>query len=159
MVADAVFRLMKSKSFASLTITEICEEADVGRKTFYRNFELKEDIIEFRLDELCAVYEAGLLGIPLEERMGYHFGFLQQHADELICLYLHGLSPMVSAKFSVFLPKTMPVWSDDPVEQQYRSEFVSAGIEAIVKVWVTRGFRESIDEIITIAKQAQGFAE
>ena len=153
MMADAVFRLMKSKSFASLTITEICGEAGVGRKTFYRNFELKEDVIEFWLDELCRSYETDL---PLEQRLGYHFKFLQKYADELIVLYRHGLSDMVNAKFSVFLPVTMPLWSEDPTEQLYRSEYISAGITAIVKTWVTRGFQESLDEIVEIALRAQG---
>lgn len=156
LIADALFRLMDRQPFGAITVTQICEEAGVGRKTFYRNFELKEDVIDFRLDELCGVYEKGLMGIALEQRLGYHFRFLQHHTDELICLYRNGLSSMVDVKFSVFRPMTMPVWSEDPVEQQYRSEYVAAGIDAIVRTWVSRGFRESLDEIIAIAARAQG---
>ena len=59
MMADALLELMKEHSFPRITITQICDRAGVGRKTFYRNFELKEDVIAFRLDELCAVYEKG----------------------------------------------------------------------------------------------------
>jgi len=41
MIADALFSLMKRKPFHQITVTEICAEAAVGRKTFYRNFELR----------------------------------------------------------------------------------------------------------------------
>ena len=42
MIADALFSLMKHKPFHQITVTEICEEANLGRKTFYRNFELRD---------------------------------------------------------------------------------------------------------------------
>lgn len=76
MIADALYRLMQKKEFHRITITEICEEADVGRKTFYRNFDWKEDVVDFQLSLLCAEYEKEILPIPLEERLRSHFGFV-----------------------------------------------------------------------------------
>lgn len=159
MMSDALFALMERKSFAQISITEICEEAGVGRKTFYRNFDTKEDIISFRLDVLRDDYEKGLLGIPMERRLGYHLGFLKLHNEELICLYRQGLSPMVNEIFSAFLPKTMPVWSEDPIEQMYRSEYVSAGVNAVVKTWITREFQESVEDVIALVKRARQISE
>lgn len=62
---------------------------------------------------------------------------------------------MSAKKFLRLLPKTMPVWSEDQAEQEYRSGYIMAGIEAIQKIWIKRGFRESIDEIISIISKAQ----
>lgn len=155
MITDALLELMEQLPFARITVTQICDKAGVGRKTFYRNFELKEDVIEFRLDELCAVYEQGLLGIPLEERLGYHFGFLKEHAALLVSLNRNGLSSMINAKFSRFMPETMPLWSEDPVQQQYLSEYISAGIDAIMTRWIIRNFQESLEEILALARRAQ----
>ena len=53
MIADALFSLMKRKHFQQITVTEICDEAAIGRKTFYRNFDMKEDV-------LIAFTEAGI---------------------------------------------------------------------------------------------------
>lgn len=53
---------MKRKPFQQITVTEICQEAAIGRKTFYRNFELKEDVLDFYLDHLCREFEAENLG-------------------------------------------------------------------------------------------------
>jgi len=40
------------------------------------------------------------------------------------------------------------------VEQEYRSQYFIAGIEAIIRVWVTRGFQESVEEVVEIVKRA-----
>lgn len=155
MIADALLALMEEQTFTGITITQICDKAGVGRKTFYRNFEQKEDVIAFRLDELCGVYEKGLLGIPLEQRLGYHFTFLKEHAALLILLNRSGLHPMVNEKFSRFMPETMPLWSEDPVEQQYLSEYITAGIDAIMTRWIVRDFQDSLEEVLALARRAQ----
>jgi len=74
--------------------------------------------------------------------------------DALIALYQNGLHPMVEKKFSVFMPHTMPMWSENPVEQEYRSQYIIAGIDAIIRVWVIRGFQESVEEVVEIVKRA-----
>ena len=154
MIVEALFRLMKRKTFSSITVTEICEEADVGRKTFYRNFELREDVIDFWLDQRCAECEKELIGVSVEEQLYHYCMFLKKHMDALIMLYQNSMHPMVEKKFSIFLTDTMPLWSEDPVEQEYRSRYIIAGIDAIIRVWVNRGFQESVEEVAEIVKRA-----
>lgn len=154
MIADALFSLMKRKPFQQITVMEICDEANLGRKTFYRNFDLREDVIDFWLDLRCEECREVLLPIPTEEQLSHYCIFLKKYMEELIALYCNGLHPMVEQKFSIFLPDTMPLWSEDPVEQEYRSQYIIAGIDAIIRVWVTRGFQESVAEVVEIVKRA-----
>lgn len=153
MIADALFSLMKRKPFQYITVTEICEEAAIGRKTFYRNFELKEDVIDFQLDELCEQYAKEIEGMHSEQMLRHHFEFIYNHSEQFITLYHNGFHQVSYAKFAVLLPQTMPTWTADPVEQQYRSAYIISGIEAIQRVWVERGFTESIDEIVEIVRR------
>ena len=153
-IADALFSLMKRKSFQQITVTEICAEAAVGRKTFYRNFELREDVIDFWLDLRCEECREALLPVPTEEQLYHYCVFLRKNMDALITLYRNGLHPTVEKKFSIFLPYTMPLWSENPIEQEYRSQYIIAGIGAIIRVWVIRGFQESVEEIVDIVKRA-----
>lgn len=71
MISDALFSLMKRKSFQQITVTEICEEAAIGRKTFYRNFELREDVIDFQLDLMFDEYKSELIPLPSEQNLYY----------------------------------------------------------------------------------------
>lgn len=155
MISDALLSLMKRKPFQQITVTEICEEAAIGRKTFYRNFELREDVIDFQLDLLCEDYKTELLSLPKDQYLHHHFAYIQKNADFFIALYKNGLSSLAYEKFSVLLPDTMPVWSDNPIEQEYRSAYIVAGIEAIQRVWISRNCVESIETVVKIALQAQ----
>ena len=155
MIADALFSLMKRKPFQQISVTEICEEAAIGRKTFYRNFELREDVIDFQLDLMLDNYKMELASLSFEQYLRHHFIFVQKNADYFIALYHNGLSSFAIEKFSVLHPKTIPVWSEDPIEQEYRSAYIISGIEAIQRVWISRGCVESIDEVVAIAVRAQ----
>lgn len=154
MITDALFRLMKSKPFQQITVTEICDEAAIGRKTFYRNFDVKEDVIDFRLDNLRDRYQEEIIGMTLLEQLRHHMEFVRDHADVFITLYKNGIHQMVRDKFAILQPITMPKWTDDPVEQEYRSRYIVAGVEAVERVWVERGFAESIDEVVAIIQRA-----
>ena len=154
MVAQALFRLMKHKTFQQISVTEICEEAGIGRKTFYRNFDQKEDVVEFWLDILCAQYREDLFSVPQDQMLSRHCAFLKLHKETLSDLYRSSLHAMTEEKFSVFLREAMPLWSTDPVEQEYRSQYILAGIEAVIRLWFVRGFPESIDQIVAIVDRA-----
>ena len=153
MIVDALFILMGRKPFQSITITEICEEAAIGRKTFYRNFETREDVIDLRLDLLLEKYREAVKEHEAEERLHLHFQFIHRHSDLLILLYRNGMIEAVNRKFSVLIPEAVPVFSEDPVKQEYLLQFVTLGLEGIEEVWIRRGFQESIEEIVEMAKK------
>lgn len=44
-ITEALFRLMKLKPYDKISIKELTEKAGVGRVTFYRHFDSKDDII------------------------------------------------------------------------------------------------------------------
>ena len=45
-ITEALFKLMRKKDFADITITELTKSAGVGRVSFYRNYESKEDVLQ-----------------------------------------------------------------------------------------------------------------
>lgn len=51
-ITEALFLLMTNQAFEKITITDITTKAGVGRVSFYRNFESKEDEIKKHLDKI-----------------------------------------------------------------------------------------------------------
>ena len=156
LICRAVCALMAELPFGEITVTRICQEAGVGRKTFYRNFQEKEDVVLLMIDHLRAEYEQGLLHIPVNEAARYHFEFLTRRMDFLLLLYKAGQISMLTERFSVLQSAVMPRWSDDERENAYRTAAAVAGTEAVVRLWAERGFRESVDELVQLLDYALG---
>ena len=62
-IRESVFKLLKKKRLSDITVKEICEDADVNRATFYRNyldiFDLYEKIEEDLTAEALTGEEPG----------------------------------------------------------------------------------------------------
>ncbi|MBQ2920535.1 MAG: TetR/AcrR family transcriptional regulator [Oscillospiraceae bacterium] len=156
LICRAVCALMAELPFDEITVTRICQEAGVGRKTFYRNFEDKEDVILLMIDFLRAEYEHELPGVPPERAAYFHFSFLSRHMDFLILLETAGQTPLLTGRFSELQPRVMPRWSDDEQENAYRTAVVVAGTEAVIRLWARQGFRETPEELERLYRYALG---
>ena len=44
-ITEALIKLLQEKPIGDITISELCNLAGIGRASFYRNFESKEDIL------------------------------------------------------------------------------------------------------------------
>lgn len=75
---------------------------------------------DFQLDRMCGEYQQGMNDLTLEQRLYDHFSFTPKNADSLIALYRNGLTQLVYDQFCTLRPDVTPVWSEDPVEQEYR---------------------------------------
>ena len=49
LISEALLKLMESKPFADISISEMCKEAQVSRQTFYSLFGSKENVIIYEL--------------------------------------------------------------------------------------------------------------
>lgn len=90
----ALFQLMEEKPFESITICELSKAADYDRKTFYRHFTSKEDVLKlycsYILNEMAAM-EKDLGTLTFYTGILSYFRFWEQHMDFLYLLEKHGL--------------------------------------------------------------------
>lgn len=52
LIYQGLIKLSKHKTLKDITISAICEESGVSRATFYRNFDIIEDILIWRIEDL-----------------------------------------------------------------------------------------------------------
>lgn len=70
MIYEGLAKLMREKDFAAITVTDLVDAAEVGRTTFYRNFDEIEDVLRMRCDRV------------VEGLFGYLQTYRQEHPDE-----------------------------------------------------------------------------
>ena len=51
-IADAFFRLLEKKPYEAITVSEIARKADLSRRTVYRAFADKRDILMYLFERL-----------------------------------------------------------------------------------------------------------
>src|SRR5262249_61158973 len=64
---EAAHRLFAEKGFTQTTIDDITEVADVSRRTFFRYYDSKEDLLRTDVADLLPVMLAALRARPAEE--------------------------------------------------------------------------------------------
>lgn len=152
---EALFQLIQKKPFEEVTISELCRKANLDRRTFYRNFKDKNDVLFYYFTTLEDEYLAMLKGI--EERTFYtlarayfkfwvcHLEFLKtaqrdQSLFAMLIQTLNGFMPMVYAQSTGSISK----------ELQYNIDFVTGGFQNVLIRWILDGFEESPEELAAI---------
>ncbi len=98
MIESALFALMEEMEFSQITVCRIVERADVARKTFYRLYHNKEDVMCQYFADLCNAYQAScrkLAHYDLRRIAEDYFGFWHQHRKLLLLLHRCGMDQML----------------------------------------------------------------
>lgn len=105
---EAVFRafeeLASEKHYSEITVADIVERADVGRSTFYDNFETKDAL----LDELCAELEGHILEGMAPHGSDVHKGSFGDDPEERISHLLYHLARSHSGIFAKLVAEGEP---------------------------------------------------
>ena len=152
-MADSLLRLMKEKPFSKITVNEIAQAAGVNRSTWFRNFDTKNEALTFKL---VTLWNRWAEAHNLPERSRYtvdnterFFEFFYQCRDVLRTMQNAGLH---TAVYDAFYHVMMPQYGADK-EECYRARFYAYGLYGLVDEWVTRGFRETPEEMGRIFRE------
>jgi AcrR family transcriptional regulator len=158
MVYEGLVKLLREKEFASITVTDLTNAANVGRTTFYRNFDDIEDVLWMRCDQVVS----GLIEYLREYR--------KIHQDEpraailkpvLRYFYLHSelIELLMKAKrihifeeamLSRFKPFKAVIGAFYGLEGEYTDYVVAVrigGITNILTHWIETGKKQPPDEL------------
>lgn len=145
-IMDSLITLMKRKDYHDISITEICENADVARMSFYRNYKSKEDILRKWLMKVTNrfVAESGISYRDDAPRDYFVTLFTHLEKHKSICTALHeaGLVHLLKEEFDrVFLSIHGGEYDD------YKSFFHAGGVYNVFLLWLIRGCAETPEEL------------
>jgi len=158
---NALLSLMDEKPFRDITITEISNRADLARRTFYRNFKTKDEVLSLCVKEKMDEYiEYGKreTDFSLQNITRLYFTFWQANLKFAQVLKKNGLLFMLLIEFSRYLPYIHEVVQGNDVnyggseELSYAMTFGAGGFWNLLSQWLEEGAVKSPDEMAKIAK-------
>lgn len=107
-ITKSFFNLLIQKSYQQITIVDITNEAGISRRTFYRIFKDKDDLLDKYLSSLMQewiVFAKSKRPKSQKEIAKYLFLFWQRFIPELTILVNSNLGPMILNKYNSDIPK------------------------------------------------------
>ncbi len=145
-ITDALLILLRDKPVGDISISELCDLAGIGRASFYRNFESKEDILRRYINKIFKEWtnEADKKeNRPLSELLGLLFAHFEKHKDFYRLLNERKLIYLLK---DVIIGLCGPKPEQDKVEA-YARAYVAYALYGWIEVWFERGMQETAEEI------------
>lgn len=153
MLTDALITLMKEKDYSQITVSEIAKRADISRRTFYRLYENKEDMLYSHFSELCRLYKSEcteLENYDIRRIAQEYFGFWHRQKDFLLLLYRNRLDAVMyygiyDAASEIVRYRIQNRAKKDP-ELEFFIRYTVGGFGNLLFQWIIDGMEEEPEE-------------
>ena len=153
-ITAALLALLKEKSLSAISISELTSKAEIGRVSFYRNYQSMEDILKQESDRLIKewgrLYESNPESSP-ETLFPSLFDFYRDHKEFYTTLYDAGMSSIMMKT----IINTIHITPEMQNLEAYMKSFWAYGIYGWMIEWIRRGMQESGNELLTLFTAAR----
>lgn len=158
---EALFDLLATKkSLQNISIAELSEHAQIARRTFYRYYHSKEEVLTNYLDRLIQDYIIELQTEKLtnfEDLVNFFFRYWSQYTESLKILQNANLLVLILQRYYDKLPAAyttvMAPWHIANTNQKqitYDSRFITGGLYNIFDEWLKGDYKAMpINELVT----------
>ena len=157
---EALLKLMATENYYDITIQEITDHAGLSRRSFYRNYSSKDEILEGSFYKIWLEYRAQIhkgtdLSLPGIARI--FFTEMVKHRDFLTLVNRQHLLPFFLTKADELLPLAFYEVKGDklalPKESiDYALSFSSGGFMHILIRWLNDDAQKSPEEMAEILR-------
>ena len=158
---EALFDLLATKkSLRNISIAELSEHAQIARRTFYRYYHSKEEVLTNYLDRLIQYYIIELQTAKLnnfEDLVNLFFQYWSQYTDPLKILQDANLRVLIVQRCYETRPASytavMAPWhitNSDQRQITYDSKFITGGLYNIFDEWLKGDYKAMpVNELVT----------
>lgn len=157
-IREALLALMIQYPYKDITITQICQEAQIVRQTYYRNFEQKDDILRFHLDYMVHHFFADYFREDdTRTQLRTFFEYMLRSRDFLVLASENRLffmiEDVITQNIAGFLNIRQIAGTDETKLKKYVTRFIAATICSLLSLWVADRFDESPDMMSALAQR------
>lgn len=150
-LTNALLDLLKEKPLNDISIRELTDKAKVGRASFYRNFNSKEDILKAHLDDIFISWinkNKSKSDEPLSEQLRTLILHFEKNYDFYKLLNDRGLIYLIKD----VIMNSMGLNPESEKSEAYIKAFAAYATYGWIETWFQRGMKESADEIAEMFK-------
>ncbi len=155
-LADALTELLKLKPYHTITITALASKAGLDRRTFYRHFTSKEDILLYRISQMIDEFKREILSkkdtLNAFVIAKTYFEVCSCYAEFLKILNQQGLMAHVLYAFESILPLLTEPYVTRTYDQSvddfdYVLSFYAGGFWHLSNQWLKKGMQKTPEQL------------
>lgn len=161
MLMDGLIKLMEMYDFSIITVTQICQEAGLSRRTFYRLYDTREDILDGYMSMLAEEFihiVAEASPCHYTEVAAIYFEFWKQHQTFLNLLKKNKMLDIIYRISKDIAPvvfhKVKPDMELEDMALSYSLSYSLGGLNGMLIRWVEDGMTISSGQIKAILNDA-----
>lgn len=164
-IIAALFDLLQNRDYHAITIAQITDKAGLGRRTFYRYFQTKDEVIKYTtellMDELALTFMENHVDSLYSVAVSY-FQFWENYVDVLLLLEKARLLHFIEESLPSLIHKAAQKTGHYPQElsqeeialireqSKYEFAFKLAGFWSVTLVWCSEKNRKTPAEMATL---------
>jgi len=147
-IEKAFVEMLQSKQLNQISVTDICKETGLNRSTFYANFIDVYDLADKLREKLESDFDA-----QFRDREDNDAVKMFRHIYENQLFYKTYFKLGYDEQHATYVIDSARAQSDFSGKHiKYHIEFFRNGINAIIKMWLAEGCRETPEEMAEILK-------
>lgn len=154
MIEGALFELMKEKNYAQITVSEIVKRADISRRTFYRLYKEKGEILHRYFGKLCHEYcsrSPVLKNYDIDQIAQEYFCFWYRYRDLLLLMRKSRMDEILYYEISRV---SVAVVKSRIKEREYNNiggieyfaDYSTGGFILLLQRWIVTGMQEAPEQ-------------
>jgi AcrR family transcriptional regulator len=160
-IVESFFDLLSVKPLDTITISEITQNAELDRRTFYRHFKAKEDVIRYCIhkeaDKCAEAMRRNNNAIDIFTIAQTFFAACNGIKEMLLMLHKQDLLHLFFAELNILIPKYHFQFPVHEMLQVENSDFILAynigGLCNLLIKWLDDGCRKPPDQMAEIVVQ------
>lgn len=151
-ISNALITLLYVKKIELITITELCQQAQVSRRTFYRHFKDKNDVADYYITKIMKNLALELKKCSKQDKRSFvmtFFSFFEPYTKLLVALNNNGLGDVV---FTSYIKCVTALTFSEASSQdfKYNMAFMLGGLWSLLTFWIMNGCKKGPAELADI---------
>ncbi len=155
-LCHAMTALMTEKSYATISIRDLCQRADLSRQTFYNFFASKEEVLRFCLKETYRIQFEALSqqhNVSLPDMLDAFFSVITENRPLIDSILRDGLTGLLADEIlisvSLFLNRFIKPEKKNELFP-YSEAMLSGALTQLIVIWTTQSDPLSVTQVNTL---------